>query len=98
MFRTVDQIVKANKNAGHHFFSKSTMAFFGCRLGSTVYGGRYFVTSERCRWGDHEPRRYTVRYANTDGTVDTAGEFQAYPTRGKAVSAARKLAEAWVSQ
>lgn len=96
-YRTVADVQRANAALGHHFFDRDTLRFFGSRIGSTVYDGRYFVTSERdeaissrypAAWnGD---RRYTVRVAADDGSVSTVGAFGAYRTG----AAARRVAEA----
>ena len=79
-----------NARIGHHFFSRDTLRFFDSRIPrATVDGSRYFVTSERFDYSS--PRLYTVRYANTDGSIDTIGKFQGYSTRAAAVAAARRL-------
>ena len=52
-------------------------------------GPGYFVTSER---GPDEIRRYTVRRACADGSIDTVGEFQEHATAAQAKSAARAAA------
>jgi hypothetical protein len=92
-FDTIADIRAANARAGHHFFEPATMRFFRSRIESTVYGGRYFVTSEQFAMGAHkDPRRFTVRMANDDGTIDTVGEFQAYSTLEVARATARELA------
>jgi hypothetical protein len=96
-FRTVADVRRANAAIGHYFFDRDALRFFGSRVGSTVYGGRYFVTSERdeaissrfpAAWNGE--RRYTVREAAADGSVSTVGAFGAYATG----AAARRVAEA----
>jgi hypothetical protein len=96
-YRTVADVKRANAAIGHHYFDRETLRFFGSRVGSTVYGGRYFVTSERdeaissrfpAAWNGE--RRYTVREAADDGSISTVGAFGAYRTG----AAARKVAEA----
>ena len=71
-----------------HFFSPGAVQGFGSRIESALYGGRYFVTSERTYNGTS--RRYTVREATQDDIVDI-GEFQQYRTRGQAIAAIKKL-------
>lgn len=79
MFKTVNEIIKANKRIGQHFFDEGTMNFFNSRIPSQeVYGGHYFITSERFALTDEYPAMYTIRYAENDGKVDTIGEFQQY--------------------
>lgn len=89
MFSSVREIIRANKDAGQHFFSPDTMRFFGSRVLPTVYGGRYFITAEDDFSGTK--RLYTIREAQTDGSVDTVGEFQAYETRAQAVKAVQAI-------
>lgn len=94
-WRSVAEVARANAEAGHHFFGPSALRFFGSRIGRTVYGGRYFTTSEaRPPFGDDPggERLWTVRRANGDGTVGTVGAFQAYGTRRAAVAAAMRAA------
>jgi hypothetical protein len=88
---SIESIKRANREAGLNWFAPDSMRFFGSRILSGVYSGRFFVTSERCRWGDHD-RLYSVRVACPDGSIDTVGAFQAYRTARQAKAAARKLA------
>jgi len=96
-YRTVADVKRANAELGHHFFDREALRFFNSRIGSTVYAGRYFVTSERdqavssrfpAAWNGE--RRYTVREAAEDGSVITVGAFGAYHSG----AAARRVAEA----
>jgi len=88
-FTSIHEIKQANKELGGHWFSADTMRFFGSRVLPTVYGGRYFITSE-----DNFQRTeklYTVRQAQPNGDIDTVGDFQAYATRAEAVKAIKAL-------
>lgn len=97
-WQTIGNIRYANQQLGHHFFDRSTLSFFGSRIGSTVYGGRYFITSEQdqsygsigAAWGGE--RRYTIRQAHADGSITTVGEFGQYASRSGAHAAAVRLA------
>ena len=89
-YRNVEEIREANAAAGLFFFSPSTMRFFDSRVGSRVYGGRYFVTSER--FSEASPRLYTVRRAEDDGSIEDASGFQEYTTAAEARLAAIALA------
>jgi hypothetical protein len=97
-FRTVADIRAANEAAGHYYFTPDTMRFFGSRVLSGVIAGRYFVTSERqpaSYYPQYFPageRRYTVRVAHDDGTIDTVGEFQGWSTARQARAHARFVA------
>lgn len=96
-FTTIDEIKAANRAAGEHWFSKDTMAWFNSRIESGVYGGRFFVTSERDGSGQyavwHGKRRYSIRRANDDGTIDTVGECGQFASLARATQAARALQE-----
>jgi hypothetical protein len=89
MYQNVTQIQRDNRAIGHHFFDPATMRFWRSRVHGNVYGGRFFVTSERPPYG---PRAYTVRAARPDGGVDTVGDYGGYPTGDAAHRAARRLA------
>ena len=98
-FGSVADIRAANVALGHYFFDADTLRFFGSRISEHVYGGRYFVTSERdeavssrfpAAWNGE--RRYTVREASPDGSVSTVGDFGAYGTLAEAKRAAQALA------
>lgn len=92
-FRNIDMIEAANREAGHHFFEPGTKHFFSSRILPTVYGGRYFVTSERRGFDDYR-RAYTVRVARDSGRIETVGDFLTYTTRPGAVRAAEQAARA----
>ena len=87
MFDTIQEIERANENHGHHFFEPSSKRFFRSRIGETVYGGRYFITSEQFDYTS--PRLYTVRMARDDGSIETIGDFQAFRTASQARAAIR---------
>ena len=88
-YNTLKEIKAANAAAGQHFFEPATMRFFNSRVSARLIAGRYFISSER--FDETTPRRYTVRIANDDGTIDTVGEFQQYPTMAQARAAAEAL-------
>lgn len=87
-YHTIDQIKRANANAGYHFFDKDTMRFFKSIAYEEIIGGKYFITSER---RDGDIRRYTVHMVNENAGIDTIGGFQAYRTKAQALKAAKQL-------
>jgi hypothetical protein len=91
-YRDIDEITAANRRAGYHFFAADTKRFFGSRVGDTVYGGRFFVTSERTGWDHDASRAYTVREAQANGSIDTVGDFGQHATRQAAHRAAQRMA------
>lgn len=92
-FTSIEGVKAANARAGYHFFEPSAMRFFDSRICPTLYGGRYFVTSEQFHGsnGHSEPRRYSIREAQYDGSIDAVGEFQAFGTRACAVGVIKAL-------
>ena len=87
-YRNMDDVRKANADAGHYFFEPGALQFLRSRIGNTLYGGRYFITSEQFVGSDHvaAPRRYTVREVTDEGHIETVGEFQQFSTRAGAVT------------
>lgn len=92
-FTTINEIKAANKARGHHWFDPDSMKFFQSRVGKKVYAGRYFISSERnegVTWtgnGYREydyGRKYTVRKANPDGSIDDVSKFQQFDTAAQA--------------
>ena len=94
-FWDMSEVRRANEDRGHYFFEPATLRFFRSRIGSTLYGGRFFVTSEQhvSPMFGADPRRYTVREAMPDGSIDTVGDFQAYADRRQAIAEIRRLLE-----
>lgn len=91
MYRDIDAIKSANRVTGGHFFDRDTMRFFRTRVLETVYGGRYFVTSDAPQWDG--PRRYTVRECVKGNCRTAEGRtFQEYATAKAAKSAACLMA------
>ena len=99
VYRTMADVRSANAAAGHHWFDPATLRFFRSRVGRTLYAGRYFITSEQMSpsydrstdtW-HYFPRRWSIRIANDDGSIDTVGEFDQYESYAQARAAIRKL-------
>lgn len=93
---TMERIAADHSN---HWFDPASMRFFNSRVCETTIRQSpadpylwYFVSSERCDWGDGHPRRYSVRVFDTrTGSTDTVGEFQAYASRTGAEGAILRL-------
>ena len=88
-FKTIADVRAANRVKGQHFFDAGTMRFFNSKVESSLYAGRYFITSERFRYDD--PKTYTIREAKEDGDIDTIGEFCAYKDIETAREEVRRL-------
>lgn len=95
MYATIDEIKQANRAIGHHWFEPAAMRFFRSRVSATVYptpNGAFFVSSER---GSHQTaRRYSVRFCDARGRIETVDEFQAYATARDAHAACERFAYA----
>lgn len=91
MYNNISEIKRANADIGRHFFDKQTMRFFNSRVLSTVYHGRFFITSEQDGYGAWErERRYTVREC-IDGEIHTVSEFGEFSTAREAAAFARDI-------
>ena len=89
-FRTMADVRAINRAIGHHWFERSTMRFFNSQVESGLYGGHYFVTSERMDLD--RPKRYSIRVVKNDGTIDTYGDFQLFTNLQAARNSAKALA------
>jgi len=90
---SIEEIVRHNTIVGQYFFDRAAMRFFASRILSTVYGGRFFVTSERDTHEDGAwdgKRRYTVREC-VDGRIETRSDHGEFATTQEAKNAAREL-------
>jgi len=88
VYKSIDEIKKANALAGGKWFSPDTMHFFRSHILPYVYGGRYFITSEQPPYGD---RVYSIRVAQEDGSIDNVGKFGAYASAKEAQRAVYEL-------
>lgn len=79
---TMSEVKQRNRNHGHHWFDPSSMRFFRSRAGDTVYGDKYFISSEQ--FDTQSPRLYSIRQVSLDGRIDTVGEFQGYSSHSAA--------------
>ena len=90
-YTSINQIISEAERAGSHFFNEATLRFFNSRIQSKIYGGCYFITSERDTYRDSNPRFYTIRKYEGGLGIETVGEFCQYKTKTQAVSAVKKL-------
>lgn len=82
-----------NRCKGGHWFDAATLRYFGSRIGSRVYAGRFFISSEQDSygaWGGR--RRYTIRIIRDNADIDTFGEFGQFASRSGAVKCAERMA------
>lgn len=88
-YETIDEVIQANYAIEQSWFGVAEMHVFQSRVHDVIYGGRFFVTSEK---GPDGIRRYTVREALQTGEIGTVGEFQGYASRNAAHAAAKRAA------
>jgi hypothetical protein len=88
---TIEQIKAANKALGHFWFSPATARFFRSRASGPVIGNMFVSSEHNDAPGCNYPRRYTIRRANENGSIDTVGEFQAYRSKRAALNAIRRI-------
>jgi hypothetical protein len=97
-YETIEEIKTANKKSGGHWFDEGAIRFFNSRmLDEWVFPkptppkyttGALFVSEET---GPNEIPGYTIRQANSDGTIETLGEFQEYENLDDALRVALTL-------
>ena len=85
--RLIETIAKANTDAGGHFFDERTISFFKAKVLPTVYGGKYFITSDVTPDG----KRYSVREALSSGLIKLVGERHAHVSKAAARNAIREM-------
>jgi hypothetical protein len=67
------------------------MRWFNSRICPTIYGGKYFITSEKDDMRPEHQRQWTIRIYNGGLDIDTVGEFCAFNSLAEAVKAVKKL-------
>ena len=87
-YNNIHEVMDANDRAENKFFSEGALRFFKSRISPTIYGGRYFVTSEEA-WG--MGRVYSVRECTDNGSIHTHHSF--VPSHKEAVSLCKELAK-----
>lgn len=75
IYNDILEIKQAHARVDGHFFDTGAMRGFKSIVLPRVYGGRYFITSERFTSREHvEPRRYTVCEC-VDGNINRVTTF-----------------------
>lgn len=87
-YKDISDIKHVNQSAGNKFFSHGAMQFFKSRICPTIYGGRYFVTSELV-W--EIGRRYSVRECSDNGSINT--HHSMISSHKEAIKLAKELAQ-----
>ena len=88
---TLNEFRRLNKEAGNHWFSPNTMAFFESHVHDFDEDNGIFITSECGPFGKG-PRAYTIRKADFEfGRVSTVGDFQKFATLSEARTKMKKI-------
>jgi hypothetical protein len=90
-FNSLSEVRAANKAIDNHWFDRGAMRFFNTRIESNLLEGQYFITSEQPSEGSK--RMFSVREAEVDGSIDTLGEFNSYPSKRSALAALKIVIE-----
>lgn len=94
MKRCSDEIIRANQNLGHHFFSPSTMRWFKSRVTTHTYdagdAGTVLLISNR---RDGDPRSYVPVLSQPDGRIESLADYDhGMPTLGRGQTLCRRVA------
>ncbi|KKL24508.1 hypothetical protein LCGC14_2414580 [marine sediment metagenome] len=90
-YDSIEEIIQANESIGHCWFSPSTTSFFRSKVYPEIYGGRFFVSSEKTSFDD-PTRVYTVREVNDRGAIVPMYPREWHKTKAQAVGVARDAA------
>ena len=72
-YNTMTEFKNKNKSEGYHFFDDDTMEFFNSKIETSLFSDDTFITSEQ--GPHHNSKKYTIRKALADGSVETVSEF-----------------------
>jgi hypothetical protein len=91
----LSQIRTNNRENGYHWFEPETLKWFKGKVYEGVYGGCVFVSSEKndSPYRGNQPRKYSVRVAMADGSIQSYG-FQMYDSKREADREAKWLGNA----
>jgi hypothetical protein len=90
VFADLSDVRHQNAEHGLHFFAKKTMQFFASEVESSLYAGRYFITSEKTGFS-HSQRAYTIREVSPFADINTVREFAKIDSLSLARAQAREL-------
>lgn len=93
IYRTIDDVRKANQDAGRHWFNDGWMEAFDCRIGRRIknIGLRvYFVSScgPSTAMGTRE-RRFTLHYMDCYNVIHNQGAPRRFKTQSEAWASLR---------
>ncbi len=88
MFDSVREMKRYNERFHGQWFSDDNMAFFSSKIGAFYHGAspanwNIFVSSERNKYSN-DPRKYTVRQVQIDGSVEELSQFGEFTSSAQA--------------
>lgn len=95
MFRSIQEVKRANHRAGHSWFSPGNMDMFGTKIVSNLIQAKgterqFFITLDQA---DHDAdRRYSVREVTPTGIVQTLGSLRDHASQADALKTIGKVA------
>ena len=94
-FTSIDHVKQHNTQQGYLWFNPDTMRFHKTQLGTDLFGGCVFVSSEKhdMPYQPPQPRKYSIRVAMDNGSIQTYA-FHQYDTMREAKREAKWLGEA----
>jgi len=96
-YQTMRDIRFHNEEAGGTFFGQFERRFFNSRTLRSVFGkhGSIFISSEQFDpiLAPEIPRKYTVRFIDQEGMIQSLSEFQQFETASAAKRYAKQIAE-----
>ena len=90
-YNNIHEIIAEATKAGSHFFDKSSMRWFNSRIYPKIYGGCYFITSEKDDMRPTHRRAWSVRKYNGGRAIDDIGNFCEFNSLAEAVKAVKKI-------
>lgn len=95
MFRSIQEVKRANATHGHSWFSAENMRYFGTKIVTGLLQAKgterqFFITLDQPDHGDD--RRYTVREVLPDGKIRTLGDLRDHASQADAMRAIGKVA------
>jgi len=86
-WKSIQDVIAANRQIGHHWFDGSTMRFFESTIETGILRGCYFITSET---GPSRQTLYSIRVVRNNGAIGTIGNFNSHETVDDAKEALRQ--------
>ncbi len=94
MWKSIQEVKKANKEDGGSWFSPVNMRGFNTEICTDILHGRFFITSDNEDSSKPWKKRYTIRIVNENGRVSTwwkHSKFQQFKSPFQAIEHLEKV-------